>query len=130
MLLKKSVTTSVFGRFFTNLSGNGAAFAAALLTLQSCDSADPVEHPGARLIDVNGCGSCHEIPGIDWANGRVGPPLHHYKKQAYIAGILPNNKKNLVLWLMEPQSVHQHSAMPDVGLDQATATAIAEYLYE
>ena len=39
------------------------------------DVGDPER--GAVYIEQIGCGSCHTIPGIDGAQGVVGPPLDH-----------------------------------------------------
>lgn len=83
----------------------------------------------ADIINAAGCGSCHTIPGIARANARVGPKLNNYGEHTYIAGILPNNESNLVLWLTAPHEVHRQSAMPDLGLSESEATAIARYLY-
>lgn len=84
---------------------------------------------GERAIEIAGCGSCHAIPGIDSANGRVGPPLHNLARRAYLAGVLPNNFTNLVRWIQHPRDISPGTAMPDTGLDQRTAEDIAAYLY-
>ncbi|MBC53014.1 MAG: cytochrome C [Gammaproteobacteria bacterium] len=84
---------------------------------------------GMQAIRLSGCGSCHEIPGIDSADGRVGPPLTNLARRAYLAGILPNNFTNLVRWLQHPRDVAPETVMPDSGLDRAAAEDIAAYLY-
>jgi hypothetical protein len=45
---------------------------------------------GAVLIAGLGCGSCHDIPGVRGADGRVGPPLGNIGERTIIAGMLPN----------------------------------------
>lgn len=85
---------------------------------------------GADLIGRHGCGSCHRIPGIESADGNVGPPLDNLRARGYLAGILPNSYENLVLWLMETQRIAPGSAMPDLGLSEAEARHIAAYLYQ
>ena len=45
---------------------------------------------GAALIERYGCGACHTIPGINGANGLVGPPLNMMGRRIYIAGVLRN----------------------------------------
>jgi hypothetical protein len=45
---------------------------------------------GMALIQRNGCGSCHVIPGIEDANGLVGPPLTSMGRRIYIAGVKRN----------------------------------------
>lgn len=84
---------------------------------------------GRIVIERTGCGSCHHIPGIASAQGQVGPPLDRLSRRVYLAGVLPNNFKNLVLWIKQPQKVAPGSAMPDMGLNDAEAESIAAYLY-
>jgi cytochrome c1 len=88
-------------------------------------------HPdrGAELIARYGCGSCHTIPGINRANGLVGPPLTRFGARSYIAGELPNNAGNLQRWISDPQAVEPGTAMPDLGVGAIDAQDIAAYLY-
>lgn len=83
---------------------------------------------GAQLIGHYGCGSCHMIPGIDGADGLVGPPLIHWGRRAYIAGVLPNSPDNLAFWIQHPQKVIPGVDMPEMGIKQREAQAIAAYL--
>ncbi|HEX5488590.1 MAG TPA: cytochrome c oxidase assembly protein [Rhodanobacteraceae bacterium] len=83
---------------------------------------------GAQLIAHYGCGSCHTIPGINGADGLVGPPLAHWSRRTFIAGVLPNDPDNLALWIQHPQQVVPGVAMPDMGIQQQDARAIAAYL--
>jgi len=94
--------------------------------LQVPESAD-IEG-GKEIIQLYGCGTCHRIPGIAGANGRVGPSLEGFAQQLYIAGAVPNNLDNLVQWLMDPQSIEPGTIMPDFDLQEAGATNIAAYL--
>jgi cytochrome c1 len=84
---------------------------------------------GARLIQSYGCGSCHVVPGIEGADGVVGPPLMQIGRRIYIAGTLRNTSGNLVRWLRNPQQVLPGNAMPDMGLSEADARDVAAYLY-
>lgn len=84
---------------------------------------------GKLLLGRYSCGACHEIPGVEGANGLVGPPLGAFSRRTMIAGMLPNTPSNLVLWLRHPQSVTPGNAMPDVGLTDPQARDIAAYLY-
>jgi len=84
---------------------------------------------GALLVDRFSCGACHEMPGVEGANGLVGPPLGTFGRRTMIAGVLPNTPANLVLWLRHPQTVTPGNAMSDVGLSDAQARDIAAYLY-
>ena len=84
---------------------------------------------GKRMIEFYDCGSCHSIPGIDNADGVVGPPLDFWGRRALIAGNLPNNPDNLIAWLVEPHAIEPGTAMPDVGATQAEARDMAAYLF-
>lgn len=84
---------------------------------------------GRAAIRLYGCGSCHAIPGIGRADGRVGPPLTHLPRQSYIAGKLPNTLANLSAWIVDPKAINPDTAMPDLGVPPETAAAIAVYLY-
>jgi cytochrome c2 len=116
-----------------------AAAALALVTaLGGCkgDRDEPVmlsfagnPHRGAKLIGHYGCGSCHSIPGIDGAKGLVGPPLTHFARRVYVAGLLRNTPDNLVAWIEHPQAVVPGNVMPDMNIDARDAHDIAAYLY-
>jgi cytochrome c len=83
---------------------------------------------GATEITRYACGSCHEIPGIEEADGRVGPSLRHFAVRQTIAGRLSNTSENLRRWLKSPQSIVPGNAMPDQGLSDRDAREIAAYL--
>lgn len=91
------------------------------------DVGNPAE--GAKTIRAVGCGSCHVIPGIDGAEGTVGPPLNMWSKRSYIAGNLPNSPGNLTRWIMNAQSVEPGTAMPELDLSREEARNVAAYLY-
>ena len=76
-----------------------------------------------------GCTACHQVPGVRLRAGNAGPPLHHLRKRAYIAGRLPNTPGNLMRWIVEPTSVDSQTVMPDTGVSVADARDIAAYLY-
>lgn len=116
-----------------------AATGAALLAFAACLEPEPSialhQVPGGDpdrgelVITRVGCGGCHVIPGIMAANGLVGPPLTDFAQRYYIAGRLVNEPGNLVQWIMNPQEVEPHTAMPDLGLTEADARHVAAYLY-
>ena len=84
---------------------------------------------GKQLLRAYGCGTCHRIPGIRQATGRVGPSLAHFAQRAYIAGVVTNDTDNLVQWLMAPQTLSPATAMPDLAVSRSEAEAMAAYLY-
>jgi cytochrome c2 len=107
-----------------------------LLALIQCDQSPPKSliaggdsRRGAALIAGLGCGSCHKIPGVGGADGRVGPPLDNIGERTIIAGMLPNTPDNMVTWLRAPQSVVPGNAMPNLELNNHDARDVAAYLY-
>ncbi|HEY4676490.1 MAG TPA: c-type cytochrome [Candidatus Angelobacter sp.] len=86
-------------------------------------------HRGKEKIRYYGCSSCHTIPGIQEANGKVGPPLEAFAFRIYIAGEVPNTPDNLQHWIMNPHSIEQHTAMPEMNVSDADSKDIAAYLY-
>lgn len=84
---------------------------------------------GSRAIHAYGCGTCHIIPGIRGANGRVGPPLEAIAERAYLGGVIPNSPEAMMRWIMDPRAVDPRTAMPDTGVSRADARNITAYLY-
>jgi cytochrome c len=84
---------------------------------------------GREHVDRYGCGSCHVVPGIPNADGRVGPSLDRIAERSYVGGILPNTPENMVAWIARPQAYAPGTAMPDLGIAEPTARDIAAYLY-
>jgi cytochrome c1 len=99
------------------------------VALTGCDRLSPEARHGAELIAQHGCGSCHAIPGVRGATGKVGPPLNQIGAQAVIGGMLPNNDDNLIKWIRTPQSVVPGNAMPNTELSDHDARDIASYLH-
>ena len=81
-----------------------------------------------ELMIHYGCPTCHVIPGVPGAVGKVGPSLKSLAQRSYLAGTLPNTPENLHTWLLHPQSVHPGTAMPDMHLTPGEAQRIALYL--
>jgi cytochrome c len=84
---------------------------------------------GGREISRLGCGSCHTIPGIIGAHGKVGPSLEGFAGHSYVAGDLPNQPLNLEPWIQHPHAVHPDTVMPELGVTDAEARDIASFLY-
>ncbi len=106
-----------------------------LVLLASCDvrpgavSAGGDSTAGSQEISRLGCGSCHTIPGVVGAHGKVGPSLEGIATRSYVAGQLPNQPPNLEQWIQHPHSVHPDTLMPELGLSDAQVRDIATYLY-
>lgn len=84
---------------------------------------------GQQAIAKYGCGGCHTIPGIQGANGTVGPSLAGVAKRPVIAGTSTQmTPDNLVKWIMNPPSVKPGTTMPVLGVNQTDAQNIASYL--
>lgn len=84
---------------------------------------------GEAAIARYGCGSCHVIPGIRRARGKVGPPLSDFAERSYIAGNSPNTPGNLAAWIQRPDSVEPGTVMPALGVSRQEARDISAYLY-
>ena len=87
-----------------------------------------IEH-GRQLMASYGCGSCHSIPRVPGAESIVGPNLQGIAARAYIAGVLPNTPENMIRWIMDPPSVDEKTAMPNLHVKAEQARDIAAYLY-
>lgn len=128
-------------RFVLVLAGIGLLFSAVVIfdlawrgahlfpepPVWSIEGADPLR--GKAAIERYGCGSCHVIPGVKQARGRVGPQLNDFSNQIYIAGLLANVPDNLIAWLRDPQAVNPGTAMPNLEVSEEEARDIAAYLY-
>ncbi|MGH7581231.1 MAG: c-type cytochrome [Gemmatimonadales bacterium] len=84
---------------------------------------------GETAIAKHGCGSCHVIPGIQRARGKVGPPLTDFAQRSYIAGHSTNTPANLAAWIRRPDSVEPGTVMPALGVSEQEARDISAYLY-
>ncbi len=74
------------------------------------------------------CSACHRIPGVIGSDVDVGPPLHEWGRRERIAGRLPNTAEALVRFIRQPRSVDPGTAMPEMGVTEAHAQLMAEYL--
>lgn len=109
------------------------------LAISACGTESPQERQrslpdadssqGRDAFVAYGCSGCHAASGIRGADVRVGPSLHDFRDQTYIAGRLPNDPDNLIAWIQQPQSIAPGSAMPDLGVSDEDARNIAAYLY-
>ena len=83
---------------------------------------------GAVLLVREACGACHQIPGIQEAEGEVGPPLRGVARRTILAGMLPNTPANMARWIRDPQGVVPGNAMPNVAISEQQARDMAAYL--
>ena len=60
--------------------------------------------------------------------GRTGPPLTDMSRQVYVAGVVAMTPEALAAFIRDPQAVDPRSAMPDLGVGEAEADAIARFL--
>ena len=109
--------------------------AAALVGVVGCssdDDASPIAgadpHRAGEIADRYGCGSCHTIPGIQQADGTVGPSLAAFADRGVLAGKFQMSVDNIVAWIMDPQAMDPGVAMPDMEVTKQDATDIAAYL--
>lgn len=84
---------------------------------------------GKELIRSYGCGSCHTIPRVTGAKSTVGPSLQGEATHAYIAGVTPNMPDNMIRWIMDPPSIDEKTAMPNLHVTATDARDIAAYIY-
>ena len=85
---------------------------------------------GRLLMSQHQCGSCHAIPGVASAQGRVAPALGEFGMRSYIAGRAPNRPDLLAQWIAKPQSLVPQTTMPDMGVPPDAARDMAAYLLE
>lgn len=84
---------------------------------------------GKIAAQAYGCSSCHTIPGIHGANGRVGPPLNMIGERSFVGGVVANTPDNMIHWIQNAPSIDPKTAMPNVGVTEHDARDIAAYLY-
>jgi predicted ribosomally synthesized peptide with SipW-like signal peptide len=88
---------------------------------------DPARAP--EIMRRYGCGGCHTIAGVAGADGQVGPSLSGLIHRVYVGGVAINSPDHLVQWIVDPQTISPHSAMPATGISEAEARDVAAYLY-
>ena len=85
---------------------------------------------GAQLFQSFGSGSCLACHAIDPSAGNaVGPNLAHLaSRETFGSGLFELNEENLARWLENPRAMKPGVVMPDYGLSEEQAEAIAAYL--
>jgi cytochrome c len=106
---------------------------AIVLLLAGCGGPRPAlngdPENGRLLLRQYGCGSCHQIPGVAAASGKVGPPLGGIARRVYLGGVLPNTPENMASWIRAPQKFDPPTAMPDLQVGPEHARDMVAYLY-
>lgn len=116
-----------------------AALLIAALLLSACgediasnqrtDVQDGDADRGREAFVTYGCTGCHTASGIRGPDIRIGPSLHDFGEQSYIAGTLPNEPESLIAWIQNPQAIEPGTAMPNLGVSDEDARDMAAYLY-
>jgi cytochrome c oxidase subunit 2 len=82
---------------------------------------------GKALFARSACVGCHTIEGV--SAGVLGPNLTHFGARTMLAaGMWPNTPDNVAAWVKAPQRLKPGVKMPDLGLTDEQAKALAAYL--
>ena len=119
-----------------SLSSGKAGGSANQLGQPAAAAAGPEVAPGSpaaeglALIPTKPCGGCHTIPGVQGANGQVGPNLAGVASRPKIAGgaVTNSGPDDLKAWILNAPGVKPGTLMPNEGLTDDEATKIAAYL--
>jgi hypothetical protein len=84
---------------------------------------------GRAEINKYGCDTCHTIPGVRTATGRVGPPLQGVASRVYLAGHVPNTPGNMQDWIRYPHRHDSLTVMPETGVSEQDGRDLAAFLY-
>jgi cytochrome c oxidase subunit II len=96
-------------------------------TIQQSQS--PLYASGEKLFTTKGCIACHSLQAVNAPKGMVGPNLANVGARSYIAaGTLQNTDQNLARWIRDPQGIKKGVLMPNLGLTEADAQALAAFL--
>lgn len=88
----------------------------------------PTVEEGQALLMSKGCIACHRIDGTP-AAGVLGPDLSHVgSRRTIAAGILENNRENMIRWIRDPKAVKPGTTMPTLDLTDEELRALADYL--
>jgi cytochrome c oxidase subunit 2 len=104
-------------------------------TIQQPSSPQPAQGnsyaAGEKLFTTKGCVACHVLYAVNAPKGMVGPNLANVGSRSYIAaGTLKNTDENLARWIRDPQGIKKGVLMPNLGLSEADAKALAAFLRE
>jgi cytochrome c oxidase subunit 2 len=96
---------------------------------QQVQNASPSNAPGEQVFLNNTCVNCHTIRGVS-AQANVGPDLTHLASRGTLgAGVIENNRDNLISWIRDPQAIKPGVLMPAFhNLSDSDLSALADYL--
>ena len=84
---------------------------------------------GEKLFTAKGCVACHSLVAVDAPKGMIGPNLANVGARSYIAaGTLKNTDENLAHWIRDPQGIKKGVLMPNLGVSETDAKALAAFL--
>jgi len=84
---------------------------------------------GYQLVSTGACIGCHAIKGTSLV-ARAGPDLTRFGDRITLgSGLYPNDEAHLIAWLRDPQGSKPGNKMPNLGLSDEDAAAIAAYLH-
>lgn len=84
---------------------------------------------GKLLAAQYGCNVCHIVPGVEGAQGALGPSLAGVASRPVISnGTVQNTPEHLSQYIQNPASLNPQSTMPALGLPPGDANDIAAFL--
>ena len=101
----------------------------AWVAQQKASPAEPtgLAADGKAVFAKSACVGCHTITGV--SAGVLAPNLTHFGSRATLAaGMWPNTPDNVAAWVQDPQRLKPGVKMPDLGLTNDQAKAVAAYL--
>jgi cytochrome c oxidase assembly factor CtaG/cytochrome c2 len=113
--------------FSSLVIGSGCRRSEVFRSAAAMTGGDPER--GRVAVSTYGCDTCHTIPGVRTAQGRVGPGLAGVARRVYIAGQVPNTPPNLQDWIRHPHRHDSQTVMPETGVTEQDARDIAAFLY-
>jgi cytochrome c oxidase subunit 2 len=99
------------------------------ITRQKTAPAEPtgLAAEGKAIFARSACVGCHTIDGV--STGVLAPNLTHFGARTMLAaGMWPNTPDNVAAWVKAPQRLKPGVKMPDLGLTDEQAKAVAAYL--
>jgi cytochrome c oxidase subunit 2 len=90
----------------------------------------PLAQHGQRLFVEFGCGTCHTVRGLPYAEGRLGPDLTRVgSRQSIGAGTLKGGAGNIAAWIASAQHLKPGNAMPSYdNIEGTQLRALAAYM--